>query len=167
MTQQSTSSKSIFNIIESCEYADERPGIIPSPLYSINEDIYDPNKITLLENDEEANEVDNLLGNKRHSFSPFFNNEGILFKDNEKSNGNIDDEFFLEKENLDKAKKKEKNTYGLENFLKIILSACFNYILSDLNKIIFKCYKNKKRLLHVTNYKEYQGKPTIFNIRRI
>ena len=42
MTQQSTSSKSIFNNIESCKYADERPGIIPSPLYSINEDIYDP-----------------------------------------------------------------------------------------------------------------------------
>ena len=90
MTQQSTSSKSIFNNIESCKYADEMPGIIPSPLYSINEDIYDPNNITLFENDEEANKMDNLLGNKRYSFNPFFNNEGILFKDNEKSNGNID-----------------------------------------------------------------------------
>ena len=152
MTQQSTSSNSIFNIPESCEY----PEITLSPLCSIDEDMCDPNNITFSEKDEEANKMDNLLGNKRYSFNPFFNNEGILFKDNEKSNGNID-----------KTKKKEKNTYSSEKLLKFILTACFNYILTDLNKIIFKCYKNKKRLLHVTNYKEYQGKPTIFNIKRI
>jgi len=153
MTQQSTSSNSIFNIPESCEYADERPGITLSPLCSIDEDICDPNNITFSEKDEEANKMDNLLGNKRHLINPSSNNEGII----NKSNGNIDDEKEI----------KKKNKYSLEKLLKFILTACFNYILTDLNKIIFKCYKNKKILLHVTNYKEYQGKPTIFNIKRI
>ena len=68
-----------------------------------------------------------------------------------------------------KRKHKKNEEYRLEEFLKIILTVCFNYILSETRKKIKKCKKiyNKTILLHVTNCKKYQGNPTKSNIKRI
>ena len=70
---------------------------------------------------------------------------------------------------IKKRKHKDNDKYRLDDFLKIILTACFNYILSELRAKIKKCKNiyNKNSLLHLTNYKKYQGNPAKANIRKI
>ena len=70
---------------------------------------------------------------------------------------------------IKKRKQKNNDKYRLDDFLKIILTVCFNYILSELRAKIKKCKNiyNKKSILHLTNYKKYQGNPAKANIRKI
>ena len=99
--------------------------------------------------------------------------------DNEKSKRNIKEEK-MEKEKLDlsenkpyqkkkKRKAKKDEEYRLEDFLKILLTIIFNYIISELREKVKNCtnFNNMHISFHLTNYKKYQGKPTKANIKRI
>ena len=90
-----------------------------------------------------------------------------------KNDGNIEEENKKKEKELSqktkKRKQKKNDEYRLEEFLKIILTECFNYILLELRTKIKKCLNiyNKNFLLHMTNCKKYQGNPTKANIKRI
>ena len=116
---------------------------------------------SLKEDDEEASKMNKLLGNKKN------------FTHDVKQNENFkNDEMQLEKEDplntkSDKSKESKEPVYKLERFLKAIWSEFLNIIKYNLNKKLEKCKDFKTKQFIITNYKLYQGNPTILNGKKM